>query len=109
LVNAIVKHSIESKSTHFSTATKRANPTFAQAGITPTGDVELLRSWYVVVGEQMINEETIEMEEAKMATEQEAWERLHQAIFRELFPQNRKANSSKLRDAKSVHPHWAHA
>ena len=60
-------------------------------------------------GEQMINEETIPMEEAKMVSEQEAWERLHESIFRGLFPQNRKAKSTNLRNEKSAHPHWAHA
>jgi hypothetical protein len=70
----------------FSLTTKRANPTFAQSGITPTCDAELLWSWYVVGGgEQMTNEETIQMEDAKMVAEQEAWERLHKVIFKELF------------------------
>jgi len=36
-------------------------------------------------GEQMTNEETIQMEDAKMVAEQEAWERLHKVIFKELF------------------------
>jgi len=44
----------------------------------------------------MINEETIQMEEAKMVAEQEAWERLHESIFKELFPQNRKTKSTNL-------------
>lgn len=59
-------------------------------------------------GKQMINEETMQMEETKMMAEQEAWERLHQAIFKELFPQNRKAKSTNLRDDKSAYPHWAY-
>lgn len=86
----------------FSTATKPANPTFAQAGITPTGDVELLQTWYVVAGEQMSNEETIQLEEAKMVAEPEAWERLHEAIFKELFPPNRNAKSTNLRDHSGI-------
>ena len=53
-------------------------------------------------GKQMINEETIRMEEGKMVSEQEAWERLHEAIFKELFPQNRKAKSTNLRDVFPV-------
>jgi hypothetical protein len=45
----------------------------------------------------MTNEETIETEEIKMVAEQQAWERLHEAIFKELFPQNRKAKSTNPR------------
>ena len=33
----------------------------------------------------MTNEETIQMEDAKMAANQEAWDRLHRVIFKELF------------------------
>ena len=49
-------------------------------------------------GEQMTNDETIQMEDAKMVAEQEAWERLHESIFKELFAQNRKAKSTNLTD-----------
>ena len=65
---------------------KTAPPTLAHPGITPTCDAQSLRSWYVVGGgRQMTNEETILMEDAKMAAAQEAWERLHKVIFKELF------------------------
>ena len=44
-----------------------------------------MRTWYVVGGgEQMSYEEMIQIEEARVA-EQKAWERLHEAIFKELF------------------------
>jgi hypothetical protein len=45
-----------------------------------------LRTWYVVGGgEQMTYEEMIQIEEARVVAEQKAWERLHEAIFKELF------------------------
>ena len=44
-------------------------------------------------GEQMTNEETIQMQETKMVADEEAWERLHKVIFRELF---HKAEPVKL-------------
>ena len=69
----------------------------------------MLQGWYVVVGEQMINEDTIQMEEPKVVAEQEAWERLHEAIVKGLFPQNRKAKPTTLHGDRSAHPHWAHA
>ena len=55
-----------------------------------------------MLGEQMMNEETIQLEEAKMVAEQEAWERLHEAIFKGLFSQNRKAKSTNLRNVFPV-------
>ena len=76
----------------------RQTPTFAEAGITPTCDAKFLRRWYIVVGEQMTNEETIQMEDVITVAEQQAWERLHEAIFKELFPQNRTAKSTNPRD-----------
>ena len=42
-------------------------------------------------GSKMSNEETIQLEEAQTVAEQETWEHLHEAIFKELFPQSRKA------------------
>jgi hypothetical protein len=48
-------------------------------------------------GEQMTYEEMMQIEEARVVAEQKAWERLHEAIFKELFnkPDKQSIGSGK--------------
>jgi hypothetical protein len=70
---------------------KMVNPTFARDGTPPSSDVDLLADllrcgW----GEQMTYEEMMQIEEVKVAAEQKAWERLHEAILKKLFDKTDK-------------------
>jgi hypothetical protein len=46
-------------------------------------------------GEQMTYEEMMQIEEARVVAEQKAWERLHEAIFKELFNKPESIGSRK--------------
>ena len=66
-----------------------------------------MRTWYVVGGgEQMTYEEMMQIEEARVVAEQKAWERLHEAIFKELFnkPDKQSIGSGNGCGAMNTHP-----
>lgn len=63
------------------------NPTIERCGF--AGELGTLWNG----GEQMTYEEMMQIEEARVVAEQKAWERLHEAIFKELFKKTDKQST----------------
>lgn len=74
------------------------NPTIERCGF--AGELGTLWNG----GERMTYEEMMQIEEARVVAEQKAWERLHEAIFKELFKKTDKQSTGSGIGAMNTQP-----